>query len=638
MAHRPEVRLDAEPISVSVYRTDRRRHCGTSMDVPYVERRCVTRDKRRSTAFHAVDSSHRILKIRGNPRRPDLLCLSDSSGVPALYHLRCGSCSPRRIEYTDRAVTDSPIHGDFALSASAPWMFVSQDHGGDQRCDLLLVNLQTYATRTLARDIGRVDFLVPYGEQDALAITSTREALRLVRFSADGSQRLLLETPEQIPSFAVDERRAVGFLALGRRTTSLVALDLDHGEVVSTLIPPGRSRQDALAVDPESGNLAYAESAEGEPTRLVVRSSHGVHCEHEIPGDIGCFVLDTGDMIWAAPDRLLASVCRDGACSLRALDLSQGAWSEPLIDGIPEYMTRTSHGVWCVASGLTFPETLFCDRPHTPGASGDPVRSIPRQTERIAYDSFDGERIQGWLDRSPDGEDRLVVLCHGGPTYAVVNRWAEDPDLAGFLVQAGYHVFQPNYRGSTTFGARFTHLNVGDPGGGDLKDVLAGGRAAAKHLGIRSLPLIVGASYGGYLTLQALTTQPSDWRAGVALVPLADFVHSYQLADAHYRRFTEHLLGGTPQERPELYQERSPVSHVARLEAPLLIIAGEKDPATALAPIQRFVNQAQELGKPVTLITHPGGHGIGEQETALRLMSEVARFLNHLDPVEGSAL
>jgi dipeptidyl aminopeptidase/acylaminoacyl peptidase len=200
---------------------------------------------------------------------------------------------------------------------------------------------------------------------------------------------------------------------------------------------------------------------------------------------------------------------------------------------------------------------------------------------------------------------------------------------------AGYNVFAPNYRGSSGFGAEFQNLNLGDVGGGDLQDVLYGARYAADLLGSAGRPAIMGASYGGYLTLMALTTQPDEWSGGVAFVPVADWREDYRRADAHFRRYCTHFLGGAPDQRPDLYADRSPITHVGRLRSPLLILHGENDPRCPIESVRALTVQAQALGLPVRLVSAAGeGHGAVELDQAA---SEVALALDHLDNLFGYA-
>ncbi len=184
---------------------------------------------------------------------------------------------------------------------------------------------------------------------------------------------------------------------------------------------------------------------------------------------------------------------------------------------------------------------------------------------------------------------------------------------------AGHHVFAPNFRGSDGYGMEFRDLNIGDVGGGDLEDVRYGARYIMKILGSNKRPALFGGSYGGYLTLQGLTAQSTDWAGGVAIAPDTDWKETYELADAHYRRFCIHFFKGTPEERPELYKDRSPISHLKNLTRPVLVLNGDNENVTPLKPVQKFEEQAKQLGVPVELVITPEeGHGSLHSDNAIR--------------------
>jgi len=217
------------------------------------------------------------------------------------------------------------------------------------------------------------------------------------------------------------------------------------------------------------------------------------------------------------------------------------------------------------------------------------------------------------------------MYLHGGPTSTQGDWWyPEIPPLA----IAGFHVFAPNFRGSHGFGMEFRDLNIGDLGGGDLQDVRYGARYAMEAVKTDRRPALFGGSYGGYLTLQGLLTQPDEWAGGVAIAPTTDWKQDYNLSDSHYRKFCVHFFGGTPAEKSDLYDDRSPITHLKGLTKPLLILHGENDTITPLEPVKKFSEEAEKLGLPVQLaITRDQGHGSLHNMNAIR---DITLTLEHL--------
>src|SRR6266480_4273279 len=184
------------------------------------------------------------------------------------------------------------------------------------------------------------------------------------------------------------------------------------------------------------------------------------------------------------------------------------------------------------------------------------------------------------------------MYLHGGPTATQGDWWY--PEIPAVAI-AGFHVFAPNFRGSDGFGKDFRDLNIGDLGGGDLQDVRYSARYAMQVIKTDHRPALFGRSYGGYLTLQGLVTQPDEWAGGVAIAPTTDWKEDYSLSDSHYRKFCSHFFGGTPAEKSDLYSDMSPITHLKRLTRPLLILHGENDMITSLEPVKKFSASAENF-------------------------------------------
>ncbi|MCP4606500.1 MAG: S9 family peptidase, partial [Proteobacteria bacterium] len=371
------------------------------------------------------------------------------------------------------------------------------------------------------------------------------------------------------------------------------------------------SKEGCLAIDDEAGCLAFATNARGDTDEIVVRSLETFELLHRVPvaGEVGFFVLDLKCMEWSSPDELFVVVAKHARCSLLLLDLKDHSWSAPLTESTVAFLTRTKHGMHWVASDFSHPGFIQAYRDARLETVIHP--SFEDKTfvaESLWYPSYDGRRVQGWLLKNTQNPQApLIVMCHGGPTWAIIDEWGDS--ISQVLVRAGYHVFHPNFRGSTTFGTTFMNMNIGDVGGGDLQDVVYGARTVSTLLGLEAKPIIMGASYGGYLTLQALTTQPDEWAGGVAIVPVTDIKAVYYLSDAHYRHYNEHFFGGPPEQEPDLYRDRSPITHVENLSKPVLMIAGKNDPSAPFPPVEAFYKTAKAMGKPVYLIAEDSGHG-----------------------------
>ncbi len=233
-----------------------------------------------------------------------------------------------------------------------------------------------------------------------------------------------------------------------------------------------------------------------------------------------------------------------------------------------------------------------------------PALSFERGTlEFVRIMAADGSTLYGSLLK-PSGFDPtrrypVVVSVYGGPHgQTVTNSWAHASPFQHLLASRGLLVWQLDNRGSAGRGAAFesaVHRRLGQL---ELEDQLVG----VEHL--KGLPYvdasrigITGSSYGGYMTLYALTHAPGVFRSGVAGSP----VTHWSFYDTIY---TERYMG-TPADNPEGYEQGSPLVRASELEADLLIIHGSSDDNVHLANTLAFAAKLIEADRPHRLLIHP---------------------------------
>ena len=174
------------------------------------------------------------------------------------------------------------------------------------------------------------------------------------------------------------------------------------------------------------------------------------------------------------------------------------------------------------------------------------------------------------------GRSRWCSACTVARTAADEDRFSA---WRAVWVDAGFTVVEVNYRGSTGYGSAWRDAIEGRPGLTELADVAAvHDWAVESGLADPARSVVEGGSWGGYLTLLALGTQPERWAAGVAAVPVADYVAAYEDEMEPLRDFDRALFGGSPEEVGDLYRECSPITYIDKVRAPVLVLAGENDP------------------------------------------------------------
>ncbi len=231
------------------------------------------------------------------------------------------------------------------------------------------------------------------------------------------------------------------------------------------------------------------------------------------------------------------------------------------------------------------------------------------------------------LVATPAGEGPwpTVFLAHGGPTWHDSDAFASD---RAAYVDLGCAVVQVNYRGSTGYGSAWRDALTGRPGLTELEDIAAV-RTWAVETGLADPTRIAltGGSWGGYLTLLGLGTQPDLWTAGVAAVPVADYVAAYEDEMEPLRAFDRSLFGGSPEQVPDVFERCSPITYVDAVRAPVLVLAGANDPRCPIRQIDNWLAAAAELGKDVEVYRFDAGHGSLVVEERVRQLRAELEFV-----------
>ena len=224
----------------------------------------------------------------------------------------------------------------------------------------------------------------------------------------------------------------------------------------------------------------------------------------------------------------------------------------------------------------------------------------------ISFAARDGLNLHGYLTlpiNSGDGPFPLILHPHGGP-YGVRDRWDFNREIQ-FLANRGYAVLQVNYRGSGGYGASFerdAHQRWGLEMQDDLTDAVlwAIDQGYTKHGKV----CIYGASYGGYATLMGLVKTPELFRCGINYVGVSDLKNLY--VDIKNKNAVSgqdqtlnwfHWAIGDPGKDQERFYETSPINHVQKIQAPLLIVHGVFDPIVPVEHARRLVGKLKSAGK-----------------------------------------
>ena len=256
----------------------------------------------------------------------------------------------------------------------------------------------------------------------------------------------------------------------------------------------------------------------------------------------------------------------------------------------------------------------------------------------VHYPSKDGRwTISAWLyvtyNMVRNGQNAAIVYVHGGPSSQSTNSFNR---FIQHIVNQGYMVIAPNYRGSTGYSKEFKQANLFDMGGGDLQDVIGAANFLQQtgYVDPRKI-VLMGASYGGYMTMMGVTKAPDVWAAGVPIVPFVNWFTEIEHEDPVLRQTDLATMGDLEKNR-DLYHDRSPIFFVDQIKAPLLLLAGGNDPRCPKEEAQQVVDALKKRGGVVDLKVYENeGHGFARVENQIDAYKRVSDFLRaHVPPAD----
>jgi dipeptidyl aminopeptidase/acylaminoacyl peptidase len=249
----------------------------------------------------------------------------------------------------------------------------------------------------------------------------------------------------------------------------------------------------------------------------------------------------------------------------------------------------------------------------------------------ITVMSRDGMKLQGYLNVPRGVEPKnlpLILVVHGGPWAR--DTWGYDGEVQ-FLVNRGFAVLQINYRGSTGYGKRFLHAGDKEWGGKMLDDLVDAVNWAVKA-GIADPKrlAVYGGSYGGYATLAALAFRPDVFACGVDYVGVSNLLTFMTTMPPYWDTFRETMYRrvGNPKTDEELLRSRSPLFAADKIQVPLFIAQGFKDPRVNHAEAEQMVAAMQKNNRPVEyMVKMDEGHGFANPENRMDFYQAMETFL-----------
>ncbi|MFL5734057.1 MAG: alpha/beta fold hydrolase, partial [Chloroflexia bacterium] len=576
-----------------------------------------------------------------SPDGQQLAFVSDITGVPQAWQV---DVAPAEISWPDQltfghdrvmGVWHSPAPGERRL-------IYARDKGGNENAQLFLLHPETGEETLLTPGFDHA--MHTFGEWsaagDRILFSANRRApglfdlyvQDLVPGAPPSEAKLVWQNNQpgfiQTMSFSPDEARAIVTLTPSSFQNSIIEVDL-HAGTSRVISPDQESRYDEAIYAPDGRSLYLLTDYESD-FLYVARL-------HLDSGQIERLANDDWDaeLLAMSPDgRYLAYVLNiDGVSTLRLLDLASGDRrtarippEPPGVIGFTDGRIIFSHDATRVAfaymSATRTSDVYVCDVssgdvfPVTHSSHGGLPASAFVSPELVRYPTFDSEgdgprQIPAWYFKPPNapkGPVPAVVIVHGGPEaqFRPYFNW-----FAQYLLSQGYAVLAPNVRGSTGYGKAYAHLDDVRKRMDSVADLAHAANWLAGQPEIDPDKLVVyGGSYGGFMVLSSLTTYPDLWAAGVDVVGISNFVTFLENTSEYRRAHREAEYGSLSADR-EFLHDISPLTHIDRIAAPLLLIHGTNDPRVPVGETRQILSALEERGVPAELLLFEDeGHGI----------------------------
>jgi dipeptidyl aminopeptidase/acylaminoacyl peptidase len=438
-------------------------------------------------------------------------------------------------------------------------------------------------------------------------------------WSSDGSRLFFVSTRVDEPYYSPSDSDVYAVPAQGGAIGQVASINGSIG---------------ALALSPDGRSLAFVGSLNGTVERSYTQSdlfvvdiaSSGAAprnltstYDFDIGGGVG------GDQaaprggasrapVWSSDGRSIISVAGErGDANLLRVDVATGK-TEHVFQGahtVQSYTASKDGRIAALASSAMNIGDVFL-------VQGTQRRQLTRvndelfatlklsEPEEIWWTSFDGKKIQGWLLHPPDFDKSrkypFILEIHGGPHSAYGNVFTHE---FHWMAAKGYVVLFPNPRGSSNYGQEFGNIIQYRYPGDDYKDLMAGvdevlsrGYIDEKRLGV------TGGSGGGLLTNWTIT-QTTRFAAAVSQRSIADWSGFWYTAD--FTLFTPTWFRKAPWEDSTDFVARSPITHVAKVKTPLMLIEGDDDLRTPPSDGGEMMFRALKYLKvPTVMVRFPG--------------------------------
>lgn len=546
-----------------------------------------------------------------------------------------------------------------AWSPDGRWISVLSDHDGDEMWDIFLISPQTGETVnfTLTRNSQEMDpAWSPDGKRLAYTVRPKEKPTAeidvtdlLTKTSIHITRNTPADRSNAAPIWSKDGKRlawTVGYADEKRFDVCVADIDPVKTECVTT--NTGDQKYQAVAWSPDGKSILITSNAGNgyDNVALLDLATKKITWLTQDKWEVqaGGFSPDGKRVVWSANI--------DGETGLYSYDFSTKRVTKLEVGGgvnsvsdFPAPFSPDGSRLLYIHDGATQPSDLWTYDVTTGKAlqltnalmGGVHSDNLVAPT-LVHYPSKDGKfTLSAWVympyGLTRNGKFPAIVYVHGGPASQA------QPDflpLLQYLANQGYIIIAPNYRGSSGYGKDFQNANRMDAGGGELQDVVDAAEFIKKSGYVDPKKLVLmGRSYGGYLTMMGVTKFPNLWAAGVPIVPFVNWFTEYKNEDPTLQASDREFMGD-PVKNKDLWTDRSPAFFLDRVKAPLMILAGGNDPRCPKTEAQQVADSIRKRGGKVQLKIYDNeGHAFSRVENILDAYQRVSDFLKTFVPSPG---
>jgi len=608
-----------------------------------------------------IEKLYMTRQVGGSSWSPDgktVAFVSNLSGRNNIWTVDANGGWPMQLTVSNERQT-SPT-----WSPDGKWIAYMSDYDGDEQWDIFLVSPKTgqVVNLTNTREIAEEDptwshdgrylaYIVKPKTSSVFEIDVYDTVMRDVKHLTSGTPK---DRMNVAPIWSVDDSFMVYTQEQAKGTDSNVFV-VDLASAQSTLLTPhdGEHLFSADDVSPDGKSVLITSNAVSgyESAGLLDIVSKKIRWITQDKWEISAGKFSPNGKL------LTYTANVDGNADIYLYDVAAGKARDL---GLPKGVNHlagnpspfTSDGARMLFShtGPTAPGDLwiytFSEKPSLPNISRQLTSSLAggvRSEDMVEpylvhYPSKDGKWTISAFVYMPynlphNPQHPAIVYVHGGPTAQTMNTFNR---FVQYMANQGYIVIAPNYRGSTGYGKEFQQANLFDMGGGDLQDVLAAADFIKQTGYVDPKKLILmGGSYGGYLTMMGVTKAPEGWAAGIPIVPFVNWFTEIQNEDPVLQQSDLATMGDLVKNKT-LYEDRSPINFVDQIKAPLYLLAGGNDPRCPKSEAQQVVDAIKKRGGVAEYKVYGNeGHGFAKVENQIDAYKRVAEFLKaHVPPAD----